>query len=353
MSSNRDREPADRSVVDEKGNPFVTFRRFADEQMSSFMRSIANFPSHFFDLNGNTDRAHPFVDWERKWKQEAEDFEKSLNDFFSGHGKKSQPPSESTDLRPLHVKDRTDQAQEQAVREWFQSGNFASWMRDALRQQAQSRQEPAERCPYRPAGDKSYRVRPSFCDVLPASEMQAYFPQLHAQCQENLPSHPSESSANEQPVEDKFDSGLTELDLYAKLLSDQSPSWDQEPAPPSTQLPKSEPSHPLASAQEEVPRVISTLTTTERSTLPDGSMHTKVLLKKRFANGGEESTESIYTTSGAQEQGALHEEVPSPPQPSPQAINSSISSALGHDGQTKKRICDHIREKKKGGWFWS
>ena len=44
------------------------------------------------------------------------------------------------------------------------------------------------------------------------------------------------------------------------------------------------------------PSLISTLTTTERTTLPDGSVHTKMVLKKRFADGREENTETTHTT---------------------------------------------------------
>ena len=44
------------------------------------------------------------------------------------------------------------------------------------------------------------------------------------------------------------------------------------------------------------PSLISTLTTTERTTLPDGSVHTKMVLKKRFADGREENTETTHMT---------------------------------------------------------
>ncbi|KAL9033766.1 MAG: hypothetical protein Q9214_007354 [Letrouitia sp. 1 TL-2023] len=366
MSSKNDRESVNRPVVDEKGNPFVTFRRFADEQMSSFMRGIANFPSHFFDLNSKPDRAQSFTDWEREWKQEAADFEKSLNDFFLGLDKNPQPSSESRDVRALHAKDRTDQAQQQAVAERVVSEITRSIVRDAERRKAQSHQEPVERCPYRPAGDEPYHVHPFLCDVASdgfASTMRKYYSEFETKCPENLPWNPSKNPYEEQPVKnnppDDFDCGTGPLEpgWLEKSLndhSDQLPPYDQWEPSPSTQLVKTGLPYTPAPAQEEVPRVISTITTTERSTLPDGTVHTKLFLKKRFANGGEESTESIYTTSGAQGQGAVQEEeFQSPPQPSLQAANSSTSSALGHDGKVKQRICDHIREKKKGGWFWS
>ncbi|KAI4211906.1 MAG: hypothetical protein LQ351_005397 [Letrouitia transgressa] len=357
MSSNHDREPPKRSVVDERGNPFVTFKRFADEQMSSLLRGFANFPSHFFDLNNRPDRTQAFKDMEREWEQEAAELERRLNDFFLGLDKDSKPSSESKDTRALHAKDPADQAQ-RTVMECLESEMAKPLARDAERKQTQSHQEPAVRCPYRPAGDGTYHVRPFFFDDTSennhVSAIEAHYPPLPLQYPDNRPSNPLGSSAEEQLAKDKshddFDcgTGFPEPDWWKKLLSDQSP-WNQDPTP-SSQLAKIEP----PSAQEEAPRVISTVTTTERSTLPDGSVHTKVFFKKRFANGGEESTESIYTTSGAEGQGAVQEEVQqTTPQPSLPATNPSTSSAVGHDGQMKQRICDHIREKKKGGWFWS
>jgi hypothetical protein len=88
--------------------------------------------------------------------------------------------------------------------------------------------------------------------------------------------------------------------------------------------------------------IISMLTTVETRTLPDGRLETKTVLKKRFADGREENTESLETQmarmdcSGAEEAevgarkgGAV--EVSAPAQ---------VLEAVG-------------KEKKKGGWFWA
>ena len=61
-----------------------------------------------------------------------------------------------------------------------------------------------------------------------------------------------------------------------------------------------------AQAAIERPQVLSTLTTTETTRLPDGSVKTTVVLKRRFAGGLEETQESTQTsfeepTSGGQE----------------------------------------------------
>jgi hypothetical protein len=52
---------------------------------------------------------------------------------------------------------------------------------------------------------------------------------------------------------------------------------------------------PLA-ADSNRPQVLSTLTTTHTTRLPDGSVKTTVVLKRRFADGGEETQESTQTS---------------------------------------------------------
>lgn len=87
------------------------------------------------------------------------------------------------------------------------------------------------------------------------------------------------------------------------------------------------------------PGITSTLTTTERTTLPDGTVHTKMVLKKRFADGREESAETTHTTHGHQEQ-----------QPK-QVLGSKAETpkALKHDGTEKPKE----EKKKRTGWFWN
>ena len=51
-----------------------------------------------------------------------------------------------------------------------------------------------------------------------------------------------------------------------------------------------------APADANRPQVLSTLTTTETTRLPDGSVKTTVVLKRRFAGGLEETQESTQTS---------------------------------------------------------
>ncbi|KAF1928215.1 uncharacterized protein M421DRAFT_101080 [Didymella exigua CBS 183.55] len=105
----------------------------------------------------------------------------------------------------------------------------------------------------------------------------------------------------------------TELDAYERLLTTQ--------ANPS----------PLSS--ESKPTVLSTLTTTERMTATDGTITTKVVLKKRFADGSEQSSETIHTQRGED----AHQTE------GPWRAMQSTQSALDQNRKPQK----------KSGWFWS
>ena len=93
-----------------------------------------------------------------------------------------------------------------------------------------------------------------------------------------------------------------------------------------------------ATAANAKPSIISTLTTTERITHADGSTHTKMVLKKRFADGREESTETTHTTHG-------HHLEEKPQQPGSEAGWKAAKKA---DDEPEKP-----KEKKKSGWFWN
>jgi hypothetical protein len=108
----------------------------------------------------------------------------------------------------------------------------------------------------------------------------------------------------------------TELDVYEQMYEKNNSS--KYPAA-------------LATTNETKPSILSTLTTTERTVAPDGSVTTKVVLKKRFADGREESTETVHTQRG-------HESDP---------------WASSQMPQTKPREDGQDKEKKWGGWFWS
>lgn len=123
---------------------------------------------------------------------------------------------------------------------------------------------------------------------------------------------------------------VTELDLYERFLESQY-SPIQKSSSTGESIPKAS-----SSTLENVrpPSLISTLTTTERNTLPDGSTYTKVVLKKRFSNGREESTETVHTTYDSQ-----------PPITSATSSNASVRETA--------QSATNSKEPKKNGWFWS
>ncbi|KAF2852101.1 hypothetical protein T440DRAFT_467339 [Plenodomus tracheiphilus IPT5] len=85
------------------------------------------------------------------------------------------------------------------------------------------------------------------------------------------------------------------------------------------------------------PSILSTLTTTERTVTPDGLVTTKVVLKKRFADGREESSETIHTQKGEEMNPRSQRSWQTTDQPQ---IPSNGVESKGKNGS-------------RNGWFWS
>jgi WW domain len=97
---------------------------------------------------------------------------------------------------------------------------------------------------------------------------------------------------------------------------------------------------------DEADSVVATLTTTERTTMPDGSVETKRVLKKKFADGREESTESVERENGH----GL-----STMQPHTQVKPSLIEwpKDTGAKAKVEKEAKVSENSGKKSGWFWN
>lgn len=145
---------------------------------------------------------------------------------------------------------------------------------------------------------------------------------------------------DEDEYEDK-EEAATELDLYERMLGlcdgltgkgriqqTASRAFEQESS-------FTESSSSTTQASDGKPSIISTLTTTERITHPDGSVHTKMVLKKRFADGREESTETTHTIKD--QQAKPMQRIP----PKPEDPNVETATETGDSN------------KKTKGWFWS
>ncbi|MCJ1314432.1 hypothetical protein MMC25_008114 [Agyrium rufum] len=190
--------------------------------------------------------------------------------------------------------------------------------------------------------------------------------------QNKLEANCEESQGPEGHKEEDNDDEMTELDLYEHFLDNQdkpssSPNSGSKPVSVGSDDIKS--SIMSAQTKEVAPQasntksqsILSTLTTTEREVLPDGTMRTKVVLKKRFADGREVSSEAVETThpQGSQKSG-----------PSTQAGSTEnpfndyhmqlLRSQQQELEKQRKRTEQQEQEEQqkqqqngKKGWFWS
>ncbi|KAL9578514.1 MAG: hypothetical protein Q9203_007068 [Teloschistes exilis] len=160
--------------------------------------------------------------------------------------------------------------------------------------------------------------------------------------------HP-ENDAAEQEEEQN---ATTELDLYRRFLGTQNrPAGSSTNHTSSTQTFTSTTVGGVAqqSTDPDKPSITSTMTTTQRCTLPDGSVYTKVVLKKGFSDGREECTETEHTKQGhgrPRDEARGQDVVQQVPRKGREAEKGG---ALGYDGKVKQAL----EERKRGGWFWS
>jgi hypothetical protein len=134
------------------------------------------------------------------------------------------------------------------------------------------------------------------------------------------------AAADDRPCTWTEQDAQTELDAYEHVFAKPRNSTSA-PAP-------SNPTH-VETTTASPPSILSTLTTTERSVAPDGSVTTKVVLKKRFADGREESTETVHTQRGIEEKS-----------------HDPWAGLQNHQAPKQRDLGEKTGEKKRG-WFWS
>lgn len=125
----------------------------------------------------------------------------------------------------------------------------------------------------------------------------------------------------------------TELDMYERFLGSSS-----SPAPVATTSTPANHNPDLSAPQASTSSgstILSTLTTTERKINPDGSVTTKIVLKKRFADGSEENSETVHTMRGESNRAS-------------QGLGNMAAPTKEADGPEGQQSTN-----KKGGWFWS
>ncbi len=146
-------------------------------------------------------------------------------------------------------------------------------------------------------------------------------------------------SDTRHPGSDADEDAATELDLYERFFaSAMTPLAGSAATKSSASVHSSSGSNhetPGVSDRAESSSVISALTTTERKVMPDGTVHTKVVLKKKFADGREEGSETVHITQSTSQ----HIDRATP---SPKGRATDPNPAGGDDDGSKRK-----------GWFWS
>ncbi|KAI4115381.1 MAG: hypothetical protein LQ345_004000 [Seirophora villosa] len=444
--SSDDRHPRRIRAADEKGNPFVTFSRLVDQQLSSFYRTFTR-PSSFSPSRSDCGDSDEHQRRRRDANAEAEQVERSLDELFAPRRQCQSHKSVTwkntfadQEERPGRDKETTHRLQE-ALTFWNQQKpqdlireggedlqkkyEEAEHVMDCirsricqlfpLREDTHESSDPDSRCPYQPVDENlDKKVRGSLIEpflptlewAFPKScssrrvteslysptklENDDCFREHHGKWRRafddrlllSYGKNVSEDTSNEAqsnkwewadslakrnfigydpsgmrmvpiddpkefatptPVNDAGEDASTEIELYKRFLGSQSPRITTN-----TSVEKSARNSDSQTASDQ-PSLISTLTTTERKTLQDGSVYTQVVLRKRFSDGREECTETEHTAHGTQRFATITKQLPQPAK----EITSASTPLLGHDGKIKQALGQRIEEQKKRGWFWS
>lgn len=436
----------------EPTNPFVAFRRFADEQMSTLLNSVFGLQTPFGSSSSSTDRSmKDYQAWLQEARdsrdqldREAQEMDKIMDVYTRAHNEQKELAPTRDNLRQLASEDDTPLRcpyrpieqevpthshslpfsnvdrhvascttplppfgitlprdflaasllgqqtpsisvaylifspysparleQSPALREcgipWreafedllaVQSGQDMSteasnrpgtstsdWLRDmictAMRENGRDTEETHQASR---STSETVRRQPGFLDRFADSRRFAHSRQPENDAQEDE----DDDCEFEEDENDDDEEEITELDLYNCFLGFGNTA--SEPDSISSNLGQSA-SRSLAHLQlahlqhdstpteteSYKPSILSTLTTTERTTLQDGTVHTKVVLKKKFSDGREESTETVHTQNPV-------------PQGSAQVQQMAKSRERDHGMSDRKQ---EGKEKKSRGWFWS
>lgn len=385
-SSDTDNIKTQQNVHDDAANPFISFRRFADEQMSSLLHHIIGLPSAFG--SSPSDSRHSAFD-DDAWLQEArklrhhmaresEEAKKIMSICRSAAKEGNGDEDRNTEVSRCPYRPTDQEAPRydrghvsEVALPWFSpflpSGVHLERSTDLydvvgfwpIAYIARSPYSPLrlERTP--PFCEQGDKWRDAFEDlvlmenktVVPDSEPRKRFASgalwMASLLDRGLSTRVRNQEGDSPPKEensaqitatrpshdDAEEAELTELDLYESFLSSQHFQHHNVPAEN-----KAPPDGPAMGNESVQPSLLSTLTSTERSTLPDGSIHTKIVLKKRFSDGREESTETVHTAYDS-------------PHSAPKSAMSSSGEAK--EPAVEKAPASREKEPQKKGWFWS
>ncbi|OCL02241.1 hypothetical protein AOQ84DRAFT_382876 [Glonium stellatum] len=180
-------------------------------------------------------------------------------------------------------------------------------------------------------------ARRAFPDFEPNEELQEFDEHEAYEYSHDHEEHPDDPYDRSNPcpeahTEAETNGPETELDAYERLIgpTEFTPHSTASAAAAVTSTNQSQ-------NADSRPSILSTLTTTERTIQPDGTITTKVVLKKRFADGREESSETVHTQRGQGQSG----------QDADTAWREMRNAQFPiHEKKPEK-------ESKTGGWFWS
>ena len=351
MAPPDDRDSNSRKLcTDSFDNPFIAFQRFVDEQISSMLQSVTGLPSTLKNPRSWSRDPETWPEESQRWandetndKQLAVSAEKCIprGEHVVAHFLNESEYSpfnieNDPDLKvfgPLWRQafgDLMDAAEGRRMAPVARDYNKAEWVAHYVPRWAKTVEDRAA------ANNPFYAVLREFTTSTDLFEQLQFLGRALADGHGTnaLNTDDANEEANEAQVE-------TELEMYERMLAMgnddsadlRSPTTFPAPSPAPAQ--KSEP--PTSSPSKPMTSIISTLTTTERVTMPDGSVRTRRVLKKRFSDGREESNES--------------EEVQ---QPRKSSLNERVEDAWsGQNPRKAEETRPEPEEKKKGGWFWS
>lgn len=392
MAPNDERSGGDHHSHEED-NPFIAFRRYADEQMASLLHSFIGLPSAFSSPNMNS-RWRPYDDEARRrardnwytsaqndegksgWRPEAgrDRSTDSVTDSnaYGIPGRKLERPAEDTEAvdapvcpyRPIEQQPHNLFHPAQCLLPWpvnymlYSPYSPYHLERDEQTQAYGSRWRDAfeELLDYQGGdADADGRQRSIWGSSLGPLRLHnegnpISLPDIVKRLLELAPDRSRghdawfEELGSRQPEHDAEEDEMTELDLYERLLNrkrfEGNNTLSQATHTPEATKAAGQVGSTQAKESDSL-GIISTLTSTERVTLPDGTVQTKVMLKKRFADGREESSETVHTTQGNTH---LHGSNSENPDKATKPVEPATTPSDSKEGNPKSE---------RRGWFWS
>lgn len=369
MAPSDDRDPP----LNDDNNPFVAFRRYADETVASVLQGLVGLPSAF-EAQSNKGKWLPFDEQSRRKTMETwgaspqeqgtwnKDSQRTTGFPFSSEDHKNTPsandptdyegrrcpyrpadeapqPSDVPQVRRHTKQEEAESRVSQLLRGIIHCHSFQlddgyhpfcleddygdrfPWT-DAFVDLIDT--DTPSKCPDR--GDDFHAVDPGPLVALGPSQQLKLLMKYPSSQRAKAWVEDTKDLASKAPENDQ-ENNETELDMYERALTS---GLDRKKLQLSTKEPSdNEPSDNFKGRLG----IVSSLLSTELVSLPDGTTHTKIVLRKRFADGRVEHNESVHTQNAGAEQDDLQRQ-----------------DKTAQEGSVER--LDEKADNKKG-WFWS